>query len=165
MEDGKYNFTALTYKGTTSKTLVEALEARNISVDKKTYYGKAIGQDHLKGKNIVLIGTPNVPEITYKMVGIMLFGDKIDLNSEFITHEKQEVNEFRLRYGTFNDPLLKMVQSYNLESELLQAVGRARLSRGNNTAILLSRYPLKEADIIHFQGTTINRMDKDVNSN
>jgi len=163
LQDGKYNFVALTYKDTTSKKLIEALEVRNIPVDRKAYFGKAIGQDHLKGKNIILIGTPNVPEIANKMVGLMLFGDKVDLNSEFITTEKQEVNGFKVRYGTFNDPLLKMVQSYNLESELLQAVGRARLSRGDNKAILLSRYPLKEADLIHFQGKTINRRGSVVN--
>ena len=52
--------------------------------------------------------------------------------------------------------MLQIVRSYAVETELLQAVGRARLFNSEETQVLvLSGYPLNEADVVHYSGKII----------
>ena len=46
---------------------------------------------------------------------------------------------------TYTDKILRDIQFYMIESELEQAVGRARLLRCNCIVNLFSDYPLKQA--------------------
>jgi hypothetical protein len=109
---------------------------------------------------MVILGTPNYPVDSYRMMGLLIFGNTYDVSAEFETGKK-EVNGFRKKYASFKDPILQHVQKYAVETELLQAVGRARLLNNNETQVLvLSGSPLNEADIVHYsEKTIIKRVD------
>ena len=49
---------------------------------------------------------------------------------------------------TFENKLMQELQFYFLESELEQAIGRARLLRFDCTAFLFSNYPCRQAEIV-----------------
>ena len=50
--------------------------------------------------------------------------------------------------GDFADENLRLVQFWMIESELEQAIGRARLLRHDCTVHLFSNFPLKQAEMI-----------------
>ena len=72
--------------------------------------------------------------------------ENIYSNLEFIPVKK---NGFEFSFSTFNTDLsksgelLREIQFYLIESELVQAVGRARVLRMEATVHLFSNYPLK----------------------
>lgn len=133
---------------------------------KSIYLGKTEGYNELKGKNICVIGTPhNVPFI-YELIGKYLGYDvstsansrKENPSSKAETSEhdesvKMNVRKVRNEYYsfqmmTFENKLMQELQFYFLESELEQAIGRARLLRFDCTVFLFSNYPCRQAEII-----------------
>lgn len=112
------------------------------------HFGNCAGCDYLKGKNIDVIGTPHIPDWIYK-----LFAYTIDC--EFDTEETikpnltVEHNGWRFRFSSFEDETLRAIQFYIIESQLEQAVGRARLLRCDCTVNLFSNFPLSQAIMIN----------------
>ncbi|MBE6844323.1 MAG: hypothetical protein E7508_01230 [Ruminococcus sp.] len=110
------------------------------------YFGNAIGCDYLKGQNINVIGTPYQVDFLYKLLPFS-FGLDIDENASMkscvINH-----NGYRFNFTTYEDEILQKFHIWMIESELEQAVGRARLLRYNCTVNLFSNFPLKQA-ILH----------------
>lgn len=106
------------------------------------YFGNCAGCDYLKGKNLDVIGTPHQPEWIYKLFAYSL-GFDIDAKLKpnlTVTH-----NGCRFRFRTYEDQTLRAIQFYMIESELEQAVGRARLLRYDCTVNLFSNFPLRQA--------------------
>ena len=108
------------------------------------HFGNCAGCDTLKGKNIDVIGTPHQPEWIYKLFAYSLGYDVDDSlkPNTVVVH-----NGFRFRFMTYADETLRAIQFYMIESELEQAVGRARLLRCDCTVNLFSDFPLKQAVI------------------
>lgn len=106
------------------------------------YFGNCVGCDVLKGENIDVIGTPHQPEWVYKLFAFMLgFDVAATLNPcSIVTH-----NGYRFRFATFDDEILRTIQFYIIETDLEQAVGRARLLRCDATVNLFSNFPLRQA--------------------
>lgn len=106
------------------------------------YFGNCIGCDILKGENIDVIGTPHQPEWIYKLFAFMLGFDVANtLNPCSIVTS----NGYRFRFASFDDEILRTIQFYIIETDLEQAVGRARLLRCNATVNLFSNFPLRQA--------------------
>ena len=107
------------------------------------YFGNAIGCDNLKGENINVIGTPYQVDFLYKLLPFS-FGLDIDESAEMkpciVKH-----NGYRFKFTTYEDDILQKFHMWMIESELEQAVGRARLLRCNCTVNLFSNFPLKQA--------------------
>ena len=96
-----------------------------------------------KGKDICVIGTPhNVPQM-YRLVGKHM-GYNTD---ERMNNYKVENDYYEFSMMTFKDKDMQNLQLYFIESELEQAVGRARLLRFPCTVYLFSNYPLRQAEI------------------
>ena len=106
------------------------------------YYGNCVGCDVLKGQDIDVIGTPHQPDWIYKLFAFMLgFDTDADLNPcAIVTY-----NGYRFRFTTFDDEILRTIQFYIIETDLEQAVGRARLLRCDATVKLFSNFPLRQA--------------------
>ncbi len=106
------------------------------------HFGNCAGCDMLKGENIDVIGTPHQPEWIYKLFAYSL-GYEVDddLKPNMVVAH----NGFRFRFMTYADETLRAIQFYMIESELEQAVGRARLLRCDCTVNLFSDFPLKQA--------------------
>lgn len=106
------------------------------------HFGNCAGCDVLKNKDIDVIGTPHQAEWIYKLFAYSL-GCDVDENIKHNTIV--ENNGFRFRFSTYNDKVLRNIQFYMIESELEQAVGRARLLRYDCTVNLFSNFPLRQA--------------------
>ena len=112
--------------------------------NKSIYLGKTEGYNELKGKDICVIGTPhNVPFI-YKLIGKHL-GYDVSSNMNL---RKVKNDYYTFQMMTFENRLMQNLQFYFLESELEQAIGRARLLRFDCTVYLFSNYPCRQAEII-----------------
>lgn len=106
------------------------------------HFGNCAGSDTLKNKNIDVIGTPHQPEWIYKLFAFSL---GYDVEAQIKPNAIVIHNGYRFRFTTFEDETLRAIQFYMIESELEQAVGRARLLRCCCTVNLFSNFPLKQA--------------------
>lgn len=111
-------------------------------------FGATEGLDMFKGENIAVIGTPHVNPITYILLANAL-GKKPRCNDTRTTMQYTKVkrNGYEFYFNTFsNDESLREIQLFLIESELIQAVGRARILRNNCTVKVLSNLPLQGAE-------------------
>ena len=112
------------------------------------HFGNTEGLDYLKGKNIDVIGTPHQPDWIYKLFAYTI-GLNFDLEAK--TKPKQVVthNDYRFHFTTFDDEKLRQIQFWMIESDLEQAVGRARLLRYNCVVNVYANFPLRQANLIN----------------
>lgn len=105
------------------------------------YFGNCVGCDVMKDKNIDVVGTPHQPEWVYK-----LFAYSLGLDVDAVFKNMTVIhNGYRFRFCTFDNEQLRNIQFYMIETELEQAVGRARLLRCNCNVNLFSNFPLRQA--------------------
>ncbi|MFD2193949.1 hypothetical protein, partial [Oceanobacillus bengalensis] len=114
------------------------------------YFGNTEGIDDLKGENITVIGTPHLNPIAYLLISVAL-GYRMGLEESRMEYIPVERNGLRFYFTTYsNDILLKEVQFYLVESQLLQAIGRARVNRVPAKVLILSNLPVVGAEYISF---------------
>ena len=109
------------------------------------YFGNAIGCDYLKGQNIDVVGTPYQVEFVYKLLPFTLglnVGEDAKMKTHLVTY-----NGYKFYFKTFDEEqdALRKFHFWMIESELEQAVGRARLLRKSCTVNLYSNFPLRQA--------------------
>lgn len=117
------------------------------------HYGNTEGSNILEGQEILVIGTPYHADFLYKLAAFTMgldFDDDEEMNREFIEYEGR-----RFWLNTFANEDLRSIQCWMIESELEQAVGRARLLRNSCTVYLFSNFVLNQA--------TIKNMSEDEN--
>lgn len=110
------------------------------------HFGNTEGSNTLEGKDILVIGTPYHAEFLYKLAAFTIgwdFDEEEEVQSQIVTH-----NGYRFRFTTFENEKLRAIQFWMLESELEQAVGRARLLRNSCEAHLFSNFPLSQAKMV-----------------
>ncbi|MBN8838454.1 MAG: hypothetical protein J0I09_14420 [Sphingobacteriia bacterium] len=106
------------------------------------YFGNCSGYDNLKGKDIAVVGTPHRDNIQYLLTAKVLGIDfkTIDTTMSF---QKIEYNGFKFKFNTYDNEELRNIQLAFIESDLIQAVGRARTLRTNATVDVYSNFPLR----------------------
>ncbi|MDR0948098.1 MAG: hypothetical protein LBM69_01115, partial [Lachnospiraceae bacterium] len=107
-------------------------------------FGNCTGCDYMKGEDIDIIGTPHIPDWIYKLFAYTI-GCKFDTEAHIKPGLTVEHNGWRFRFTTYGDETLKAIQFYIIESQLEQAVGRARLLRETCRVNLYSNFPLCQA--------------------
>jgi hypothetical protein len=111
------------------------------------HFGNTEGCDFLKGKDIDVIGTPHQPDWIYKLFAYSI-GAKFDTEAKIKPGLTTEHNGYRFRFTTYEDEVLRAIQFYVIESQLEQAVGRARLLRCDCTVNLYSNFPLSQVKLM-----------------
>ena len=111
------------------------------------HFGNSAGCDYLKGKNLDVIGTPHIPDWIYKLFAYSI-GCEFDTEAKIKPGITVEHNGWKFRFTSFDDKVLRAIQFYILESQLEQAVGRARLLRCQCKVNLFSNFPLNQANMI-----------------
>jgi hypothetical protein len=111
------------------------------------HFGNTDGRDIYKGENIDVIGTPHQPEWMYKLFAYTM-GLNFDMDAKLIPNMMVEHNGYRFQFTTYEDQVLRNIQFWMIESELEQAVGRARLLREPCSVNLFSNFPLRQAKMI-----------------
>ena len=81
------------------------------------------------------------------MLAAFTMGLKFDEDEEMVPQDVVH-NGYHFRFTTFQDAELRAIHFWMIESELEQAVGRARLLRHDCTAHLFSNFPLNQAKMI-----------------
>lgn len=112
----------------------------------KLHFGNTEGSNTLEGKDILVAGTPYHAEFLYKLVAFFM-GLDFD-EDEKMTAQIVEHNGYRFRFTTFENENLRSIHFWMIESELEQAVGRARLLRNECTVNLFSNFPLSQAEMV-----------------
>lgn len=108
------------------------------------HYGAIEGLNCIEGKNICVVGLPNVDELVYKLYG-MAAG--VNVNQCNMRSMRVEYNGYDFSINSFDNEKLRMIQLWMLESLLEQAVGRARLLRFDCTVKVFARFPIDQAII------------------
>lgn len=112
------------------------------------YFHNTEGFDSFKGEDITVLGSPHYPELVYKLyakeIGLDLSSNAFDLKPRMVDR-----NGFRFQFTSFEDKRLQDLQLSLIESELIQAVGRARVLRTDATVTVYSNLPLPMVDEIH----------------
>lgn len=109
----------------------------------KIHYGNTEGCDYMKGENILVIGTPHLNEFVYKLLATHL-----SINTdEKMRHQEICEDCFKFWFCTYEKPELRNIQLWFIRSELIQAVGRARILRTNAIVKLYANLPLEQAEI------------------
>lgn len=111
------------------------------------HFGNTEGSNMLEGQDILVVGTPYHIEFLYKLVAFSM-GVEFE-EDEKMTKQTTEHNGYRFKFTTFRDADLRHIHLWMIESELEQAVGRARLLRNECTVHLFSNFPLGQAEMVH----------------
>ena len=110
------------------------------------HFGNTEGSNSLEGEDILVVGTPYHADFLYKLIAFTM-GLEFDEDSE-ATQMPVEHNGYQFWFTTFKNSELQAVQFWMIESELEQAVGRARLLRNSCNVYLFSNFILSQALII-----------------
>lgn len=139
---------AITYK------MLSTNEALNIAKAKdengkafSLYFGATAGIDSLAGQDIAVVGTPHINNDEYILLARAL-GIKAKPEGQQIEYRQIRRNGWEFFFPTYIDEALAEIQIYIIESELMQAVGRARALRNNCTVYVLSNLMLPQAQLI-----------------
>ena len=97
----------------------------------------------MKGQNIIVAGTPHFDETVYKLIATHL---RINTNEKMRFLEVEDVC-YKYWLHTYENKNLQHIQLWLIKTELVQAVGRARLLRYNCTVKLFASIPLEQAVI------------------
>lgn len=111
---------------------------------KEMYFGNCSGYDSYKGKDIAVVGTPHRNNIQYFLTAKIL-GVDFQMTDATMSHQKIEYNGFRFKFNCFDNEVLRNIQLSFIESDLIQAVGRARTLRTNAKVDVYSNFPLRIA--------------------
>ena len=109
------------------------------------HFGNCSGYDSLKGKDIAVVGTPHRNNVEYFLLAKVL-GVEFKTTDTSMTYQKIEFNGFRFNFNCFDHNDLRSIQLSLIESDLIQAVGRARTLRTDAKVDLYSNYPLSISD-------------------
>lgn len=112
--------------------------------DKHTHFGNCSGYDHLKGKNIAIVGTPHHNNALYFLLGKVL-GLEWKEKDGNMKMQKVQHQGMEFKFHTFPHEGLRALHMGLVEGELLQAVGRARTVRTDAKVHLFSNLPLRIA--------------------
>lgn len=112
------------------------------NASKEMFFGNCSGYNALAGEDLVVVGTPHRNNIEYVLLAKVL---GVDFKTSDISmgYNEIEYNGFRFMFNCFDHPELRKIQLGLIESDLIQAVGRARTLRTDATVILYSNFPLR----------------------
>jgi hypothetical protein len=113
------------------------------------YFGNCSGYDSLKGRNIAVVGTPHHNTVEYFLTAKVM-GIDFDEADKEMAFQKIEHNGFRFKFNCFLHEGLRNIQLSLIESDLIQAVGRARTLRTEATVDLYSNFPLRISDEFNY---------------
>ncbi len=112
---------------------------------KEMYFGNCSGYDSMKGKDLAVVGTPHRNPVEYFLIAKVL-GTNFKTSETTMTFVKIDYNGFRFKFKCFDNEELRNIQLALIESDLIQAVGRARTLRTSAHVDLYSNFPLKISD-------------------
>lgn len=108
-------------------------------------FGNCTGIDAYKGQDLIVVGTPHINNMAYMLLAATI-KPGINVIQDFEMAEIRR-NGFKFSFNTFKNidtetgKLLFNLQMYYIETELIQAIGRARALREDCTVHVFSNLP------------------------
>jgi len=112
------------------------------NASKEMYFGNCSGYDTFAGESLVVVGTPHRNNIEYILLAKAL-GINFKTSDTTMGFKEIDYNGFRFMFNCFDNTELRDIQLGLIESDLIQAVGRARTLRTEATVELYSNFPLR----------------------
>jgi hypothetical protein len=109
------------------------------------YFGNCEGYDTLKGKDLAVVGTPHRNNVVYFLTAAAI-GEEISVSDMEMKLQKIEYNGFKFTFNCYSHTALRNIQLSLIESDLTQAVGRARTLRYKAKVFVYSNFPLQISD-------------------
>jgi hypothetical protein len=109
------------------------------------YFGNCSGYDTLAGKDLVVVGTPHRNNVEYLLLAKVL-GIDFKTSDTTMGYKEIEYNGFRFMFKCYDHPELREIQLGLIESDLIQAIGRARTLRTDSKVVVYSNFPLRISD-------------------
>ena len=106
------------------------------------HFGASEGSNTLEGKDLLIVGTPHMPQFVYKIWGLYL---NINIVDSFCSREIEH-NGYRFIFATYSNAELRKIQLWMISSELEQSIGRARLLTSEAVVYLFSNFPVEQAE-------------------
>lgn len=160
LQDTKYTYSRQNLcKDIVMKHVLENVEDRLVitfadfvgkfkNAQRDIYYGKCTGTNKLEGEKLAVVGTPHIQMSTYLLLANKLGLDLLPVDYR-MSNQRIVHNNLEFKFFTFENQFLRNIQFFYIESELRQAVGRARLVRQKDSDVLLfSNFPLEEANFM-----------------
>ena len=114
------------------------------NASKEMYFGNCSGYDTLAGENLAVVGTPHRNNVEYLLLAKAL-GINFKTSDTTMGFKEIEYNGFRFIFNCYENSELRDIQLGLIESDLIQAVGRARTLRTEAAVELYSNFPLRIA--------------------
>ena len=153
IQDTRYTYTRSSLERTSVKNYIsQSCNLQNPTISFKDseytnallYFFNTRGYDRLKGKDINVIGTPELPTWAYILLAKAIGYNVRSLKQEYKEQQVQH-NNFEFYFNTFTDKILQKLQLSLICTETIQATGRGRALRENNNIIIFSRIPIPGA--------------------
>ena len=109
------------------------------------HFGNCSGYDTMKGKDLVVVGTPHRNNVEYLLTAKVL-GIDFKTTDTTMSHQKIQYNGFMFTFNCYDHKELRCIQLALIESDLIQAVGRARTLRTDAKVEVYSNFPLRISD-------------------
>jgi|GEM_PF-6783909 len=109
------------------------------------HFGATSGMNTLTGEDLVVIGTPHRHPVTYRLLAAVL-GMPVRAEQLAMVNQQVERNGLKFWFFTYRNPVLRNIHLHLVESELVQAIGRARHLRHTVTVTVFSNYPVLGAE-------------------
>ncbi len=112
------------------------------NASKEIYFGNCSGYDTLSGESLVVVGTPHRNNVEYMLLAKIL-GINFKTSDTTMGFKEIEYNGFKFMFNCYDNTELREIQLGLIESDLIQAVGRARTLRTEAIVELYSNFPLR----------------------
>lgn len=107
------------------------------------HFGKTEGFDEYKGKDLMVLGTPHILSSFYKLIGAAMGYQDGDV----LCKRRVERNGYSFVIMTYANLDRQNLQLFFIESELEQAIGRARVLRCDCKVYVFSNFPCEQAEL------------------
>lgn len=116
-------------------------------------YGACSGIDAYRGQDLIVVGTPHCNDAYYKLMAALINEDVQIVSSA--EYQNVQRNGFEFFINTYNagtenseSEILREIQYYFIESELVQAIGRSRIVSNNATVHYFASYPIIGSELV-----------------
>lgn len=123
---------------------VDTISFKMFDDNSQIHFGKTEGFDEYKGKDIAVVGTPHILSSFYKLIGEAMGYSQ---DGEVLCKRRIERNGYSFVIMTFGNSDMQNLQLFFIESELEQAIGRARVLRCDCKVYVFSNFPCEQAEI------------------
>lgn len=128
----------------TRKDLKADLEAAGMNVQAIMHFGKCSGFDDLNGQDIAVVGTYALNPITYLLMASVL-GVHFTVADQSMQYNRIEHDGLLFYAMAYQSYELRMIQLWMMQSELMQAIGRARHQSTEANVLVFASLPIAGA--------------------